>query len=126
MRALVMLAVGLGAPGILPAVAVARRSPVVVFLAPLIGAGMAAMAATIELGAGGSVVADYVVVTVAVNLAVIAWRLAWLRSAHPRAIATRARSWGWPVLALAVVLGYLAVPLMALRAPMIGWDANSI
>jgi hypothetical protein len=126
MRALVVLAVGLGVPGILPAVAVARRSPVVVFLAPLIGAGMAAVAATIELGAGGSVVADYIVVAVAVNLAVIAWWLAWLRAAAPRAIATRARSWGWPVLTLAVVLGGLAVPLMALRAPMIGWDANSI
>jgi hypothetical protein len=126
MTALVMLAVGLGAPGILPAVAVARRNPVVVFLAPLIGAGMAAVAATIELGAGGSVVADYIVVTVAVNLAVMAWRLARLRSAQPRAIATRAKSWGWPVLTLAVVFGCLAVPLMALRVPMIGWDANSI
>jgi hypothetical protein len=126
MRALVMLAAGLGAPGILPAVAVARRSLVVVFLAPLIGAGMAAVAAVIELGAGGSVVADYMAVAVAVNLVVIAWWLAWLRAAQPRATATRAGSWGWPVLTLAVVLGCLAVPLMALRAPMIGWDANSI
>jgi hypothetical protein len=126
MTALVMLAVGLGVPGILPAVAVARRNPVVVFLAPLIGAGMAAVAAAIELGVGGSVVADYMVVTVAVNLVVIARWLAWLRAAQPRTIATRARSWGWPVLTLAVVFGCLAVPLMALRAPMIGWDANSI
>ena len=126
MTALVMLAVGLGAPGILPAVALARRFPVVVFLAPLIGAGMAAMAAAIELGAGGSVVADYMVVTVAVNLVVIAWWLARLRAAQPQAITTRGRSWGWPVLTLAVVFGCLAVPLVALRAPMIGWDANSI
>lgn len=126
MRALVMLAAGLGAPGFLPALAVARRSLVVVFLAPLAGAGMAAVAAVIELGAGGSVVADYVVVAVAVNLVVIAWWLAWLRAAAPRATARRAGSWGWPVLTLAVVLGCLAVPLMALRAPMIGWDANSI
>jgi hypothetical protein len=121
MRALVVLAVGLGAAGVLPAVAVARRSAVVVFLAPLIGAGMAAVAATVELGVGGSLVADYVAVAAAVNLAVAGWWLAARRTARPAAAA-----WGWSAGSLLVVLGCLAVPLVALRAPMFGWDANSI
>jgi hypothetical protein len=122
MRALVVLAVGLGAAGIVPAAAVARRSAVVVFLAPLIGAGMAAVAATVELGAGGSLVADYVAVAVAVNLAAAGWWLATRRTARPERVPT----WGWLAGSLLVVLGCLAVPLMALRTPMFGWDANSI
>jgi hypothetical protein len=132
MKALLMLAIGLGAAGIVPAAAVARRSPVVVFLAPLIGAGMAAVAAGIELGAGGSITADYIAVAVIVNLATIAWWLAARRTAQrtaqPPATSTQAprMSWVWASLTLVVVLGCLAVPLMALRAPMIGWDANSI
>lgn len=52
MRALFVLIIGLGGPGIGPALAVARRSPVLLFLAPLIGAAMAAMAAGLELGVG--------------------------------------------------------------------------
>jgi hypothetical protein len=122
MTALVVLVVGLGAAGVVPAAAVARRSAVVVFLAPLIGAVMAAVAATVELGAGGSLVADYVAVAAAVNLAVAAWWLAARRSARPRAMP----AWGWSAGSLLVVLGCLAVPLMALRTPMFGWDANSI
>jgi hypothetical protein len=132
-KALVTLAVVLGLPAIVPAVAVTRRWVVAVFLAPLIGAGMAAVAATIELGAGGSIEADYVAVAVAVNVAVAVWWLAAQRSAAPRAasIGTAATGggpswWGWPPLTLTVVLGCLAVPLLALRAPMMGWDANSI
>src|SRR5580700_2684400 len=121
MKALLMLAIGLGAAGIVPAVALARRSPVVGFLAPLIGAGMAAVAAGIELGAGGSVAADYMAVVVTVNLVAIGWWLAALRTAQPPVISTRAPraprvSWVWASLTLVIVLGCLAVPLMALRA----------
>ena len=47
--ALFVLIAGLGMPGLLPALAVARRSPALVFLAPLIGAGMAAVAASSNL-----------------------------------------------------------------------------
>ena len=131
MKTLLVLAVGLGVPGIPLALAVARRSPVVVFLAPLTGAAMAAVAATIELGVGGSIVADYVAVVVIVNLAVIAWWLAARRAAQPRAVRTRSgratrAPWGWAVLTVIVVVGCLAIPLSALRAQMFGWDANSI
>ena len=122
MKALFVLVVGLGVPGILPSLAVARRSPVLVFLAPLAGAGMVAVAAEIELGVGGSLVEDYAVVAVAANLAVIAWWLAARRSLQPWA----GPSWGWSIVTVVVVLAAAAVPLDALRVPMIGGDGNSI
>ena len=122
MRALFVVIVGLGLPGLLPALAVARRSPVVVFLAPLIGAGMAAVAAELELGVGGSLPTCYLVVAVAVNIAVIAW---WLAAGRFR------KKWagpplGWSVVTTIVVLGALVIPLTALRAPTFGWDAEQI
>ena len=122
MKALFVLVVGLGMPGILPALAVARRSPAVAFLAPLIGAGMAAVAAEIEFGIGGSLLTNYVVVAVTANLAIIAWWLAAGRSRQPWA----GVPWRWYVSTVVVVLGSAAIPLTALRSPMIGWDANSI
>ncbi|HEY6314105.1 MAG TPA: hypothetical protein VIY52_25365 [Streptosporangiaceae bacterium] len=122
MRALFVLVVGLGAPGFLPSLAVARRSPVLVFLAPLAGAGMVAVAATIELGVGGSLVANYVVVAVAANVAVTAWWLAAGRSRQP----WTGLSWGWSIVTVVIVLAGAAVPLNALRVPMIGGDGNSI
>jgi hypothetical protein len=121
-NALFVLVVGLGLPGLLPAVAVARRSPAAVFLAPLTGAGMAAVAAVIELGVGGSLAANYAVVAVVVNLAVIARWLAAGRSRWRWA----GLPWGWSIAMVAVAVGCLAVTLDALRANGIGWDANSI
>jgi hypothetical protein len=82
---------------------------------------MAAVAAELELGVGGSLPACYVVVAVAVNVAVIAWWLAAGRF-RPRTGPPR----GWSVVTVVAVLGALIVPLSALRAPIIGWDANSI
>jgi hypothetical protein len=122
MRALFVLVVGLGAPGIVPTLALARRSMALVFLAPLIGAAMAAVAAEIELGVGGSLVTDYVVVAVASNLAVIAWWLAAGRCRRPGA----GPPWGWSIVTTVIVLGSVAIPLNALRSPMIGGDGNSI
>jgi hypothetical protein len=121
-NALLVLVVGLGVPGILPALAVARRTPAAVFLAPLTGAGMAAVAAVIELGVGGSLAVNYTVVAVIVNLAVIAWWLAFGRSRWR----WTGLPWGWSVATVAVAVGCLAVTLDALRANGIGWDANSI
>ncbi len=121
MTELLVVIVGLGAPGFLPALAVAGPSPVLVFLAPLIGAGMAAVAAVLEFGVGGSLFAGYAVVAVIANVAVVAWWLAGSRF-PPRADPP----WGWSIVTVVVVLGALIIPLTALRAPMIGWDANSI
>lgn len=127
MNALVVLAVGLALPGFLPALAVARRSLVLVFLAPIVGAGMAAMAAAIELGVGGSLVVNYAVVAVVVNLAVLGWWLAGRRHVLPRAGRTPAgASWRWSGVTLVVLLACLAIPLTSLRSPMIGGDANYI
>jgi hypothetical protein len=121
MTELLVVIVGLGAPGFLLALAVAGASPALVFLAPLIGAGMAAVAAACELGVGGSLFAWYLVVAVLANIAVVvSWR-AGVRLA-PRVDPP----WAWSFVTLAVLLGALISPLTALRAPMIGWDANSI
>ena len=122
MNALLVLVVVLGAAGILPALAVARRSPVVIFLAPLIGAGLAAVAALIEFGVGGSLPADYAVVTAIANLAVIAW---WLTTGRSVQVPVGPR-WGWSLATVVVVLGCLVVPLNVLRVPAIGADPNTI
>jgi hypothetical protein len=104
---------------------VAWRSSVVVFLAPIIGAGMAAVAAIIELGVGGSLVADYAAVAVIVNLAVAGWWLAAGRSVRPWARPSWAEQpWGWPIATVVVILGCVAIPLTALRIPLLTGDAS--
>lgn len=121
MTELLVVIVGLGAPGLLPALAAAGRSPVLVFLAPLTGAGVAAVAAELELGVGGSLVTWYVAAAAVANVAVVTWWLARRRlpqRADPPC--------GWSVTTVAIVLAALVIPLTALRSPLIGWDANSI
>lgn len=128
MRALVVLAAGLAMPGLLPALAVAGWSALAVGLAPVIGTVMAAVAAEIELGLGGSLVPDYLTVAAVVNVAVIAWWIAARRAAGPPG-ATPPRTWGawaWSVLAVPVVAGSLAVPLSALRLGLLAGDGSSI
>lgn len=121
MTELLAVIAGLGVPGLLLALAVAGSSPVLVFLAPLTGAGLAAVAAELELGVGGSLFTWYEVVAVTANVAALAWWLTgarwWSRADPP---------WGWSLVTVVVVLGALIIPLTALRAPLIGWDANSI
>jgi hypothetical protein len=93
----------------------------VIFLAPLIGTAMAAIAAEIELGVGGTLVRSYVIVAVAINVVALAW---WL------VIGQRMRwpnpAWSWSIITVLVELAVLAIPLTALRAPVIGRDPNSI
>jgi hypothetical protein len=120
-RALLVVIAGLGLPGILPALAVARRGPALVFLAPLMGAVMAAVAAELELGVGLSLLTWYVVVAMTANVAVVAWWLAAGRS-RPQA----GPPWAWSILTVVVVLGGLIVPLTGLRAGIIGYDGNAI
>ncbi len=126
MRPLEVLILGLAVPGLLPALAVARRSPAVIFLAPIIGAIMAALAAEIELGAGGSLIECYVVVAVTVNVAVVASlliaRQVWRRPLVPQ----ESFSPGWSILTVVIMLAALAAPLSGLAAHKVGWDANSI
>ena len=128
MRAVVVLAAGLALPGVLPALAAAGWSAIVVYLAPLIGTVMAAVAAEIELGLGGSLVPDYLAVAATVNVAAIAWWVTARRGARPRnAPAPRILgAWAWSVLAVPVVAGCLAVPLRALRVALLTGDGNPI
>ena len=128
MRALVVLAAGLALPGVLPALTAAGWSAVVVFLAPVIGTVMAAVAAEIELGLGGSLVPDYVAVAATVNIAVIAWWVIARRGARPRngQPPKTLEAWAWSVLAVAVVAGCLAVPLSALRGALLTGDGTTI
>jgi len=120
-RALWVVIAGLGLPGILPALAIARRSPALVFLAPLMGAGMAAVAAELELGVGLSLLTWYVVVAVTANVAVVAW---WLTAGRSPPLASP--PWTWSILTMLVVLGALIVPLTSLRTGIIGYDGNAV
>jgi hypothetical protein len=126
MKPLEVLILGLGVPGLIPALAVARRSPAVIFLAPIIGAIMAALAAQVELGVGGSLLGCYVLVAAVINVAVItSWLTARLRWRRPLVPQEPFAAW-WSVLTVVVVLAALAIPLSGLRGREMGWDANSI
>lgn len=127
----VLVVIVLGVAGLLPALAAAGRSPAVLFLAPLIGAGMAGAGAEIEFGAGGGLAVNFAVVAIVVNLGVLAWWLRSGRAGRPGRAERGARSWAaapwdWSVLTVIVILAFLVLPLSALRAHIIGWDANSI
>lgn len=126
MKAAEVLVLGLAVPGLLPALAVARRSPAVIFLAPIVGAIMAALAAELELAGGGSLLRCYVLVAAVVNLAVIA-SLVLARHFWRRPLVPQERFPAeWSILTAVIVLAALAVPVSGLRAHEIGWDANSI
>jgi hypothetical protein len=121
--AIVVLIGGLGIPAILPAIAMAGWSPALVFLAPLLGAGMAAVGAELEFGVGGTLITWYVVVAAAVNVAAV---VAMARRPPPGLLPQAGRPWMWSALTVVVVLGALAVPLSGLRAGIIGYDGNAI
>lgn len=121
MNAFLVLVVVLAAAGLLPALAVARQSVVVVFLAPLTGAGLAAVAAVIEFGVGGTLPEDYLWVAIAVNAAVVAW---WLTAG--RTVRPVTGPWWWSVATVAAVLGGLVIPVNDLRVPAIGADPGNI
>jgi len=121
-RALFAVLAGLGLPGLLPALAVARSWAVAVFLAPLIGAGLAAVAAEPELGVGGSFVPWYLLAAAMANAAVVAW---WF-IAPRRSPSPAGPPWTWSIVMVAVLLGAMAVPLIGLRTGIIGYDGNVI
>ncbi len=105
MKPALVLVVYLAVPGLLPALVVARRSPVVIFLAPLVGAAMAALAAGIELAVGGTLLRCYLLVAVIVNAGAVGW---WL--AAGRRTRWQSPPLGWSALTAAVMAGALVVP----------------
>jgi hypothetical protein len=121
MKPAVVLILGLGVPGLLPALVAARRSPALIFLAPLFGAVMAAIAAEFELGVGGTMVHWYVIVAVVFNVLAAAWWLVFGRRTKWPSL-----PWYWSLIAVVVECAALAYPLTALRVPTIGRDPNSI
>lgn len=121
MKPAVVLIVGLGVPGLLPALVAARRSPAFIFLAPLIGAAMAAIAAELELGVGGTLTHWYVIVAVTVNVIAAVW---WL--VLGRRVKWTSLPWYWSLATVVVEFVALVIPLTALRVPVIGRDPNSI
>jgi hypothetical protein len=126
MQPLEVLILGLAVPGLLPALAVARRSPAVIFLAPIVGAIMAALAAELEVAVSLSLLGCYVLVAVTVNAAVIASLLMARRVGRRPLVPQEGFSLGWSILTVLIVLAALAFPLSGLQAHEIGWDADSI
>ncbi len=129
----IVLVAVLALPGVLPAVTWAGRQPAALFLAPLVGSVMAAVAVEFELAVGGSLVTWYTVVALAANAASLAAWAALRRRGGARS--TRALGprqapsvpSGLPSLATLLLLaGAMALPVSALRVPMIGYDTNAI
>jgi hypothetical protein len=121
-NALLIVLAALGGAGLLPALVLARRSPVLVFLAPLIGACMAAVGAEFELGVGGSLRTCFIAVAAAVNTIAVVW---WLVAGRLRRWPSP--PWWWSLVAVIVVLGALTYPLLGLRGQLVGGrDPNTI
>ncbi len=131
--AVLVTVVLLGAAGALPAIAAAGLRPVTVFLAPMVGALLAAFGAAGEFAIGGTVVAWFVALAMVANVAALAicWRFGF-GAGVPAVVDSeerpgeQGRRWGWDALTVAVVAASLAWPLHALSVPTIGDDANSI
>lgn len=121
MSALVVVVVGLGLPGLLPALVAAGPSAAAAFTAPLVGACMAAVAAELELAIGGTLVAWYVAIAAITNVVVATWVIRAGRARRP----VRAKML-WSLATIGVLAATMAVPLLGLRTPMIGYDANAI
>jgi len=124
----------LGVAGALPALALGGRRGVTVALAPLVGAIDAAIAAACCLAVGGPVVAWFVFLAVGEAAAVIVrWHRKPLTNplAHGEDRPGLAGAQGRASRVLSVggacaVLGALAVSLLPLRAPSVGFDARTI
>jgi hypothetical protein len=120
--------------GILPASSLARLRPVTVFLAPLLGALLAAFSAELELAIGGSLLNWFVPLAAVSNVAAILWLLSPPSRAR-RAVVAAGRSEGtrrkadpilWQIVTFLVIGAAAFWSLWALRAPVIGFDANAI
>jgi len=122
-QALVTVLLWLGISGALPAWVLARRSPVVVFLAPLVGSVLAAVAVELELVLDGPLLLWFILVVVMVNAGALWIQRIVERNQDPTVTGW---SWTWSLLTVGVLIGTMVIPLSGLRSPMIGFDANAI
>lgn len=107
-------------PGVIPAVALSGMEPATLFLIPLAGAVMAALAAILEFGVTGSLVGWFIPIAIVANLA----SAVYLVRRRPRRRAS-GPSPLWQPVGLAVVLAGVSWPLLALQVPNIGFDAHA-
>lgn len=120
MSTLAVLLLGLGLPGILPAVAVAGLSAPTLFVVPLASALMAGTAAACEFALPGSFLTWFVVVAVASNAVAMAGL--YLRGLAARDLLES----GWAWAELLTVTGAVAWPLLVIGTPIIGYDTQAV
>ncbi len=107
----------LALPALVPTIALVGLRPTTIFLVPLVGSLLAAVAAEFELAIGGSHLAWFIVMAVLIN--VITARRFWSIAHFPRWSA-----WSW--LTVLVVIAAVAWPLQALRSPLVSVDGYAI
>ncbi len=129
-------------PALVPTVAVVGLRPTALFLVPLAGSVLAALAAEFELAIGGSILPWFVVLAALANVVGV-WQLWKIASRatievepapHPsvraplrrfgRVLRLTPSPWSW--ITILAVAGAVAWPLQALRTPMIFDDAYAI
>ena len=138
-RALCLLAL----PALLPTVAVVGVRPIALFLVPLAGSVLAAVAAEFELAVGGSILPWFVALAALANVVGV-WRLWRVASRdavdvepgeHPSVRAPLRRfgkvprllAWSpWSWITILAVIGAVGWPLRALRNPLIFDDGYAI
>ena len=122
-------------PGLLPALAIVGVTPQAVFLPLLLGASLAAFAAVGELVVGGSIATWYIGWVVAAQ--VLSILALWNKRRARRDIAPVPGEHGgsrrkggsirlWEVMATVLIVAVALVPLSALKARLVGYDAHYI
>ncbi len=127
-------------PALVPSLALLGARPMTVFVTPLVGAILAAVAAELEAALGGTILTWFVILAVAANVAALAslrdrlMEIAGLRREGDRLSVQgdghRPRAWSLPTAwsCITVVVIGLAVlwPLQALRSPILAYDGFAI
>ena len=126
-------------PAILPVVAIAGLRPVSLFLVPLGGAALAAISAIFVFAVIGSVAVWFAIFAVLANVGACTGILSRLRnrrrasvsgingrSEEHRPVRGHPEATVWKIACTVVVVLAVAWPLMVLRVPVIGYDAQAI
>jgi len=125
----VLALVVLAAPGALPTVALAGLRPGTVFLVPLTGSVVAAVAATLEVVLPGSFLLWFLVVGLAATAVAAPWALKTVAGTfghrhtwEPGVVSSVL----WALVTVLVMAAAVAWPLQVLRIPIIGYDGYAI